>query len=169
MTAGSKVPDFIRYPNPLLSQPAILRPVDEAMLVCGAQLLAAAREVQAYGLAATHIGQLEPVIVASLATSPSERDYRLFYNPRITAFSPDSVTAAEGSVSMPGIEVPVARASWIELAYDDADGETSSDRFDGFAARIIQHETDQMNGVFFLSRVSRLKRDTALRKFAKHR
>ena len=145
------------------------RPVDEAMLACSGLLLATALEVQAYGLAATHLGQLEPIIVASLATSPSERDYRLFYNPRISEFSPDSVTAAEGSVSMPGIEVPISRASWIELAYDDADGETRSARFEGFAARIIQHETDQMNGVFFLSRLSRLKRDTALRKFAKHR
>lgn len=137
------------------------------MRACGAELLAAAREVQAYGLAAVHLGQLEPIIVASLATSPSERNYRLFYNPRITALSPDNVTAAEGSVSMPGIEVPVSRASWIELVYDDADGKTSSAPVEGFAARIIQHETDQMNGVFLLSRLSRLKRDAALRKFAK--
>ena len=40
-------------------------------------------------------------------------------------------------------------------------------RFEGFAARVAQHEIDQMNGVFFLSRVSRIKRDTALRKFGK--
>lgn len=131
-------------------------------------MLAAAREVQAYGLAAVHLGQVEPIIVASLATSPSERDYRLFYSPRITTFSPDSAIAAEGSVSMPGIEAPIARANWIELSYDEADGTAHTARFDGFAARIIQHETDQMNGVFFLSRLSRLKRDTALRKFAKH-
>lgn len=137
------------------------------MLACGAQLLAAAREVQAYGLAAVHLGQFEPIIVASLATSPSERNYRLFYNPRITAFSPDTVTAREGSVSMPSIEVPISRASWIELAFNDASGAIFAEKFDGFAARIIQHETDQMNGVFFLQRLSRLKRDTALRKFAK--
>ena len=163
------MPDFIRYPNPLLTQPAVLRPVDAAMLACGAQLLAAAHDVQAYGLAAVHLGQLEPIIVASLASSPTQRNYCLFYNPRVTMVSPDSETAAEGSVSMPGIEAPISRANWIELSYDDADGSPHTARFEGFAARIIQHETDQMNGVFFLSRLSRLKRDTALRKFAKHR
>ena len=139
------------------------------MLACGAQLLAAAREVQAYGLASVHLGHLEPIIVASMASSPTQRDYCLFYNPCVTMVSPDIETAAEGSVSMPGIEAPITRAKWIELSYDDADGSSHSARFEGFAARIIQHETDQMNGVFFLSRLSRLKRDTALRKFAKHR
>ena len=38
-----------------------------------------------------------------------------------------------------------------------------------FVARVAQHEIDQVNGVFFLSRISRLKRDTALRKFEKSR
>lgn len=146
---------------------AALRPVDETMLTVGTQLLEAARDAQAYGLAAAHLGHNEPVIVVSVAADVAKRDYRLFFNPDIVERSEAVSLSAEGSVSMPGIEVDVERADWIELAHDDELGTGQNERFEGFVARVIQHEIDQMNGIFFLERVSRLKRDMAIRKFAK--
>lgn len=163
------MPNFVTYPDPQLSVAAQPRPVDAAMRGAATQLLAAAQEVQAYGLAAAHLGVIEPLIVVSFATDQTQRDYRVLYNPVITKLSDDTVTDAEGSVSMPGIQVPIARATSIELTYDDVDGIQHSERFEAFVARVIQHELDQMNGVFFLTRLSRLKRDTAIRKFEKSR
>jgi peptide deformylase len=49
----------------------------------------------------------------------------------------------------------------------DAAGMTAQRRFEGFAARVALHEIDQMQGIFFLDRVSRLKRDMALKKARK--
>ena len=163
------MPDFVIYPHPALTRPAVARPVDAAMLRAGAALLEAARDVQAYGLAAAHLGLDEPLVVISIAADPAQRDYRLLYNPQVVLSSPETATGQEGSVSLPGIEAPVARAIWAELAYDSADGIRQTLRCDGFVARVAQHEIDQMNGIFILSRLSRLKRDTALRKFEKSR
>lgn len=159
--------DFVIYPDPVLSKPAVPRPVDAAMLAAGEALRDAAHEVQAYGLAAAHLGKAEPLVVLSIAGQPAERDYRILYNPEVILTADETVFGAEGSVSMPGIEVPVERPVWAEIAYDNADGERETMRFEGFVARVALHEIDQVNGVFFLARISRLKRDTAIRKFDK--
>lgn len=161
--------DFVTYPHVALTRKAAARPVDGPMLAAGEHLLEAARSVQAYGLAAAHLGLDQPLVVISVASDPTQRDYRVLYNPEVVLASGDSSVGPEGSVSLPGIEVPVERATWVEIAYDNADGIRETARFEDFVARVAQHEIDQMNGVFFLARISRLKRDTALRKFEKSR
>jgi peptide deformylase len=163
---ASDVSPFIIHPDPRLGQEASPRPVDDALRAIGAALLEAAREVQAYGLAAAHIGQVAPLAVISLS-EPSTRDYRLLYNPRILAFQGPEVAGKEGSVSMPGIEVDVIRPESVRIGFDDETGTSVELALSGFAARVAQHEIDQVNGVFFLSRLSRLKRDAAIKRFAK--
>lgn len=137
------------------------------MLAAGARLLEAADGVKAFGLAAAHIGLVEPVVVVSVADDLEKRDYRVMYLPRIEAVAPETAAGAEGSVSMPGIEVPVVRPIWAEVVYQSRDGASQIVRLDGFAARVALHEIEQLEGVFFLQRVSRIKRETALRKFQK--
>ena len=159
--------DFVLYPDARLHLAAVMRTVDPALQAIGAALLAAVTEVSAYGLAAAHIGQVEPLVVLSVAAERSTRDYRILFNPVVTAAATVVETGPEGSVSLPNIEVPVERPIWAEIAYDDAAGARQTIRLDGFAARVAQHEIDQMNGVFFLARISRLKRDTAIRKYLK--
>jgi peptide deformylase len=53
------------------------------------------------------------------------------------------------------------------IAFDDDTGQGQELALSGFAARVAQHEIDQVNGVFFLTRISRLKREAAIRRFAK--
>ena len=161
--------DFVVYPHAALTRKAAARPIDAAMLVAGEALLEAARSAHAYGLAAAHLGLDQPLVVISVVNDTTQRDYRVLYNPEVILASEDGAFGPEGSVSLPGIEVPVERANWVEVAYDNADGERVTARFEGFVARVAQHEIDQMNGVFFLARVSRIKRHTALRKFEKSR
>ena len=158
---------FVTYPDPVLSKVAVARPVDDAMRAAGVALQAAATEVQAYGLAAAHMGRLEPLVVVSLAGAGETRDYRVLYNPKILDSAATGSPGPEGSVSMPGIEVPIERAEWVQIGFDDVAGMSQTLRLDGFAARVAQHEIDQLEGIFFLNRLSRLKRDTAIRKFHK--
>ncbi len=160
------VSPFILYPDPRLAAAAATRVVDDDLLAVGAALLRAAEEVSAYGLAAAHIGLVEPVAVVSLA-DPSTRNYRLLYNPRIVATSGPNVAGKEGSVSMPGIEVDVIRPENARIAFDDETGHSVELELSGFAARVAQHEIDQVKGVFFLTRLSRLKRDAAIKRFTK--
>jgi peptide deformylase len=158
---------FLRYPDLRLGRAATPRPVDDAMAEVGEKLKAAAMEVQAYGLAAAHLGEVEPLVVISIAPDARSRDYRILFNPEIVFASEEAESGLEGSVSMPGVEVPIVRANSIELVYDDAERVRQTLQLGGFAARVAQHEIDQMNGIFFLDRLSRLKRDMAIRRYNK--
>mgnify|MGYP001098414073 FL=1 len=164
------LPDIVLYPHPALAKAAMPRPVDDEMRSVGAALLDVARSVSAYGLAAAHIGRNEPLVVVSFGPLET-RDYRLLFNPEIVAIDGENSSGAEGSVSLPGIEVDVARPTGVRLRYDnghgDGDGESTELALTGFASRVAQHEIDQMNGIFFLDKLSRLKRDAALRRYGK--
>ena len=160
-------PAFITYPDVRLAQPATIGDgVDDALRLIGERLLAAAREVSAYGLAAAHIGEVAPVVVISGAEEP--RTYRLLYNARILAVSDETAMGEEGSVSLPGVRVAIERPVWAEVAFFDETGAVRTERFTGFLARVAIHEIEQMQGSFFLERVSRLKREMALKKARKH-
>ena len=58
----------------------------------------------------------------------------------------------EGCLSIPKIWSPVNRAKKLLLEYQTVDGEKKTEWFSGFAAVIIQHEVDHLNGVLFTQR-----------------
>jgi peptide deformylase len=108
---------------------------------------------------------VEPVVVVS--GDPDGRDYLLLYNPTVKAVANETEAGEEGSVSLPGVRVSIDRPVWAEVSFMDADGKPQTARFERFAARVALHEIEQMNGVFFLQKISRLKRDMALKKARK--
>lgn len=155
------------YPDPRLNQAAVPRAVDDSLRAIGARLLEAAKAAQAYGLAGVHMGAVAPVVVISADPEPAKRDYLLLYNPEVLAVAEETAAGPEGSVSMPDVQVEIMRPVWAEIAFDDETGVRQTRRFEGWPARIALHEIEQMNGVFFLNRLSRLKRDMVLRKWKK--
>lgn len=158
---------IVGYPDPRLTRKAEPRPVDDGLKAIGNRLLEATRAANAYGLAAVHIGAVAPVVVISADEDPSKRDYLVLYNPEILATDGPTVPGPEGSVAMPGVEVEIVRPYVAEVAWDDETGTRQQRRLEGLPARIAQHEIEQMNGVFFLERLSRLKRDMVLKKWKK--
>lgn len=158
---------IVGYPDPRLTRKAEPRPVDDGLKAIGNRLLEATRAANAYGLAAVHIGAVAPVVVISADEDPSKRDYLVLYNPEIVATEGPTVPGPEGSVAMPGVEVEIVRPYVAEVAWDDETGTRQRRRLEGLPARIAQHEIEQMNGVFFLERLSRLKREMVLKKWKK--
>ncbi len=158
---------IVAWPDPRLTRKAEPRPLDDGLRAIGNRLLEATRAANAYGLAAVHIGVVAPVVVISADEDPSKRDYLVLYNPEIVATDGPTIAGPEGSVSMPGVEVEILRPYAAEIAWDDDTGTRRQRRFEGLPARIAQHEIDQVNGTFFLERLSRLKRDMVLKKWKK--
>lgn len=165
-TSDSTSP-FILWPDQRLTRSAQARPLDDELRAIGAQLLQAARNAQAYGLAAAHIGPVAPIIVVSVSEDMAARDYRLLFNPRVLVTDGPALPGREGSVSFPGIEVDIVRPLSARIAGEDETGAPLELALTGFPARVALHEIDQVNGVFFLSLLSRLKRDAALKRYAK--
>jgi len=156
---------LVLYPDPGLSRPA--DPVD----AFGPRLKTLAEDVSdtllaasAIGLTAPHIGVPERVVVIRMAP---EEPPSLYINPALLWASSDTATHEEGSVSMPGVRERITRPAAVRFGYCGLDGSIHEAEADGFLAAVIQHEIDQLDGIFWIDRLSRLKRERLLKRFGK--
>ncbi len=115
------------------------------------------------GLAAPQIGVSIRLFV--IDASPLEEDYpdmknfkRVFINAHITERTGESVLYNEGCLSLPGLREDVNRESTVVMRYLNENFEEKVERFEGLAARIIQHEYDHLDGILFPDRLSPLRR-----------
>jgi peptide deformylase len=96
-----------------------------------------------------------------------EAQRRVYVNPVLLWASPETATHDEGSVSMPGVRERITRPARVRFAYRDLDGTEHEETAEDFESAVIQHEIDQLDGVFWIDRLSRLKRERLLKRFAK--
>jgi peptide deformylase len=122
--------------------------------------------VAAVGLTAPHIGNLRRLLVLRLEPKDEPRAY---VNPEVIWTSPERAVHTEGSVSMPGVTEPIERPAVVRLRYQDLFGTVCEEEAHGFRAACLQHEIDQLDGVFWIERLSRLKRERLFKRFAKLR
>jgi peptide deformylase len=73
----------------------------------------------------------------------------------------------EGSVSMPGVSDKISRHARIRINYRDVHGTLQTEESDGLRAVCHQHEIDQLDGMFWINRLSRLKRERLIKRFEK--
>ncbi|MCE3295546.1 MAG: peptide deformylase [Crocinitomicaceae bacterium] len=83
---------------------------------------------------------------------------RVFINPRITKEEGEEWGFNEGCLSIPKIREEVFRKEQITVTYYDENWKQHTETFDGYSARIIQHEYDHIEGVLFTDHLSALKR-----------
>lgn len=156
---------IVRYPDPRLAIPA--QPVtafDEALRGLAADLLETMRAAPGIGITAPHIGIALRVVVLELDPAEGARTY---VNPEISWASPETILHQEGSVSMPGVNDEVSRHARVRVSYHDLDGVLQTEESHGLRAVCHQHEIDQLDGVFWIRRLSRLKRERLIKRFDK--
>jgi peptide deformylase len=156
---------ILRFPDArLLMAAAPVERFDQELAALADDLLETMRAAPGIGITAPHIGVLQRLTVIELdpASGP-----KIYVNPEIVRSSADTVSHAEGSVSMPGITEDVVRARLIRVRYRTLSGEMDDTEADGLLSICLQHEIDQLDGVFWLQRLSRLKRERAAKRFAK--
>lgn len=156
---------IVRFPNPLLSRKAeAITSFDPALEALATDLLDTMRAAPGVGITAPHIGILQRVTVIEL---DRESGARTFVNPEVVWHGDQMTKHTEGSVSMPGILEEVERPNAVRIRYQTLLGETIEEQAEGFMAVCLQHEIDQLDGIFWTQRLSRLKRDRAVKKFEK--
>ncbi|SDT21445.1 peptide deformylase [Microlunatus soli] len=158
-------PPITRAGDPVLRRRAADVPEDLDRGLLG-ELLAMMREVMiaapGVGLAAPQIGLgLRLAVLEDAAEVPAEigsvRDrrplpYTVIINPRYRQVGHDMATWYEGCLSVPGYQAATERAVTIELVCRDEDFAPVCERFTGWQARIVQHETDHTEGTLYLDR-----------------
>jgi len=83
---------------------------------------------------------------------------KVFINPIIEEESGEEWAFAEGCLSIPKIREDVMRKPNIKISYFDENWNFYEEEYDGYAARIIQHEYDHVEGVLFTDYLSPLKK-----------
>jgi peptide deformylase len=162
---GMTIRPIVRYPDPRLALPA--QPVtafDDALRELASDLLETMHAAPGIGITAPHIGIPLRVVVLHLDATESARTY---VNPEIIWASPEMILHREGSVSMPGVNDDVERHSRVRISYQDVHGNLQTEESEGLRAVCHQHEIDQLNGIFWLRRLSRLKRERLTKRFDK--
>jgi len=116
------------------------------------------RHLDGAGLAAPQIGVGLRVVIFGFDSNPRYPEagsvpYTVLINPVLTPLSNEVEEAWEGCLSVPGLRGVVPR--WRHLRYEGFDqfGRVIDRRVEGFHARVVQHETDHLDGVLYPMRI----------------
>ena len=163
---------IVAYGDPVLKKTAI--EIDQSypdLLLLIDNMFETMYKAKGVGLAAPQIGKSIRLFVVDGSPFADEEgdepdpraegivDFKkVFINPIIIDETGDEWAFNEGCLSIPKIREDVYRPETIHITYYDENWNYHEESFNGYAARIIQHEYDHIEGVLFTDHLSVLKR-----------
>jgi peptide deformylase len=159
--------EILRYPDPRLRE--VAKPVDSITDELSELVDDMAETMYAApgcGLAATQLGINKRIFVIDVASDDEPSELRVFINPEIVELE-GAQTWNEGCLSFPGANEEIKRAERVKVRALDRAGQPFELEADGLLAVAIQHETDHLNGVLMIDKLSALKKRMMSRKLAK--
>lgn len=164
--------EIINYPDLRLRQ--VSEPVGKItpeIRELAANMLETMYHSKGVGLAAPQIGQNLRMLVMDAAINDEKRDPKVVINPQIELFGDKIVSEREGCLSVPlGYRADVPRFSHARVKFLDLDGNEIEEVFQDFAAIVVQHEFDHLEGKLFIDKLSHLRRtlyDSKVKKWLK--
>lgn len=148
--------EITKLPNKILS--SLIKTVSVSDVKSGlyTELILAMKEVmknkQGVGLAANQIGKDVSIFVIEPKLAEDFGVPDVYLNPEITEYSKNQDEMEEGCLSIPQYYVQIKRAKKIKIKFIDENGEKKKIKARGFLARVLQHETDHLNGLTIKNR-----------------
>lgn len=153
--------EILSVPNPVLREVAKpVERVDDRIRRILSDMAETMYDAPGVGLAAPQVGILERLIVVDIGDRDEGIPGRLYklINPEIVESS-GSLEFEEGCLSIPGIREKVTRPEKVKVRALDEKGEMTEIEADGILSVCLQHEIDHLNGVLFIDRLSRVRRE----------
>lgn len=153
---------ILNYPHPVLrhvSKPVMRVDADLRELV--EQMFALMYANNGVGLAANQVGLPLRLFVANLEGEKGKGEELVFLNP-VLSLPRGLESKEEGCLSLPGVYGEVKRPERIRINAYNLLGEEIDREVAGLFARVVQHETDHLDGVLFPDRMSETARDKIL-------
>ncbi|MBI5560742.1 MAG: peptide deformylase [Deltaproteobacteria bacterium] len=173
--------EILKYPHPLLKKRAsAVGAADSSIKSLMEDMLETMYHNKGVGLAANQVGVDKRVIVLDAPKveidteiaegkpegKEVERVILKLVNPEVAGVSGE-IRYEEGCLSLPGITAYVKRDKNMVVKAQDEDGRNVEINASGLISIVLQHEIDHINGILFVDRLSRLRRELILRKFKK--
>lgn len=153
------------YKDPILRKKALavkkISPEDKQLI---ADMIETMYTEDGVGLAATQVGICKKICVINYTQKKGEE--LIMLNPKITR-KIGACTTEEGCLSLPGIMAEVKRAKKILVIYNDINGAEIKMPAEDLLARIIQHESDHLEGILFIDRLNFWRRRKIAKKLKK--
>jgi peptide deformylase len=159
-----------QFGNPVLRQVAEHVPKSDIATVPIQELIQNMRDTLltmklGVGLAAPQVGEGKAIVVIAVRPLPHRPHVAAFdltlVNPEITDYLGSKKPLYEGCISAgPGrasIFARVPRHDRVKVKYQDDQGKTHHEIFEGFKAHVVQHEVDHLNGILFVDKVKDTK------------
>ena len=158
--------DVLQFPDPRLRR--LAQPVDrvtDAIRRLAEDMLETMYDEPGIGLAAPQVGEAIRLVVIDTDWTEENADRKptVLVNPEIQSCAGNLVWN-EGCLSVPDFTADVERAERIVLHAHDLDGNPLVEEVSGLRAVCLQHELDHLDGVLFIDRLSRLKRNLYVQK-----
>ena len=156
---------ILTYPDPVLKQ--VAEPVEafnSSLKKLISDMTDTMYEANGIGLAAPQVRVAKRVIVLDLS---EERDKPMhLINPEII-WREGSEPSEEGCLSIPGFRDTISRNAKVKVRAQDSLGQIFELQADNLFAFCLQHEIDHLDGILFIDRLSRLKKELFLKWFKK--
>lgn len=154
--------DIKIYPDPVLREKAKqFTKVGDDERKLAYSMIETMRSANGVGLAAPQIGISKRIIVVE-GVDDDNRAALVLINPKVVQ-KKGRTSFCEGCLSLPGISSDVLRSEFIIVEALNLEGKVFEINAKGLLARIIQHETDHLDGVLFIDRIGFLKRRKILK------
>ncbi|MBM3579769.1 MAG: peptide deformylase [Alphaproteobacteria bacterium] len=175
---------LIIAPDPLLRKVSkIVDKIDDELRELMKDMVSTMYAESGVGLAAVQVGVLKRILVIDVDYKIEDHEGyehcghvhvissnpRYFVNPEIIWSSEECVPYNEGCLSFPGARSEVIRPNKVKVKYLDFMGLEKTETMSGLLATCIQHEIDHLNGITFVDRISKIKREMILKKIRKKR
>lgn len=121
------------------------------------------------GLASPQVGLHNRIILVDPSGGMSENEFVAMINPKFTWLSHEKEENEEGCLSLPGVFVKIIRSLACDVEfYDIIAASTRTMRCTGLKARIVQHETEHLDGILTIDKLGPIARRAALHDLKVH-
>ncbi len=160
--------EILKYPDPRLKKPSsLVQKIDNKILSLLDDMAETMYEAPGVGLAAPQVGQNIRVIVVDVEHNKEGNTNLIeLINPEIIESS-GSIKAEEACLSIPGFTADVIRKSVVTVQGLNRHGKQITIASEELLSRVFQHEIDHLDGILFIDRLSRLKRELIKSKIKK--
>lgn len=155
--------------DPVLRQKAKkVRTIDESIQTLIDDMIETMRDERGVGLAAPQVHESLRLFVMDPGAGEENAEPRVVVNPVLSFPTEDTIQLWEGCLSIPGIRGETERFADVDVSAWDRHGKAWTESFHDFAAAVVQHETDHLDGLFFLARMPDANRIAFEDEFARY-
>ena len=161
--------EIVIYGDPVLRKKGKqINKITEEVRTLAQDMIETMHEAHGVGLAAQQVGEAIQLTVIDVSDAenrpsrmwidgqevdPKEHMPLILLNPQLE-LSRETETGPEGCLSFPEVTADISRAERVKVTALDLDGKPVSFEAEGLLSRAVQHETDHLNGILFIDRMS---------------